>query len=87
MSATVTKKLSEERRKSIVADFLFKLGTRLRMKREKMGLSQKELSDCLEVDQTNLSRYENGERGMNVSLLPLFSVYCRFPHERAVSSG
>ena len=87
MSATVTKKLSEERRKSIVADFLFKLGTRLRMKREKMGLSQKKLSDCLEVDQTNLSRYENGERDMNVSLLPLFSVYCRFSHERAVSSG
>ncbi len=79
MSATVTKKLSEERRKSIVADFLFKLGTRLRMKREKLGLSQKELSDCLEIDQTNLSRYENGERDMNVSLLPLFSVYCRFP--------
>lgn len=71
--------LSSEQQEKLISDFLFKLGERLRIKREKAGLTQKELASCTSENNTAISRYENGERDMNVSLLPLYSVYCDFP--------
>lgn len=58
---------------------MYFLGEHLKAKRTRINLSQEELAECLETDQTTLSKYENGTRDMNVSLLPLYSVYCNFP--------
>lgn len=79
MGATITTKLSEEQTKTLITDFLRKLGTRLKGKREKINLSQKELAECLNIDQSTLSKYESGDRDMDASMLPLFSTYCKFP--------
>lgn len=78
MYKTITK-LSDEQKSTMISDFLTKLGERLELKRRRLNLSQAELADCLEVDRTTLSRYENGTRDMQVSMLPLFSTYCDFP--------
>ena len=78
MDKTITK-LSAEQTRSLVKDFLENLGRRIERKREIRNLSQSELSECLNIDRTTLSRYENGERDMPVSTLPLLSTYCKFP--------
>lgn len=75
----INTKLSDEQRNTMISDFLIKLGRRLEFKRRRLNLSQTELADCLEIDRTTLSRYENGTRDMQVSMLPLFSTYCNFP--------
>ncbi len=78
MFKTITK-LSDEQKRTMISDFLTKLGERLEFNRRRLNLSQAELADCLEIDRTTLSRYENGTRDMQVSMLPLFSTYCNFP--------
>ena len=81
MYKTITK-LSDEQRSSLISDFLTKLGERLGTKRRGKSLSQEELAYCLDVDRSTLSKYESGDRDMQVSMLPLFSTYCKFPlHE------
>lgn len=75
----VIAKLTNEEKESLVSDFLKSIGERLRDKRVLKSLSQADLADCLSIDQSTLSKYENGDRDMQISLLPLFSVYCKFP--------
>lgn len=78
MNKTITK-LNTDQKNMLVSDFMKALGKRMEIKRKRINLSQKELADCLEIDRTTLSRYENGSRDMPVSVLPLISTYCRFP--------
>jgi len=81
MYKTITK-LSAEQRSSLISDFLTKLGERIGVKRRKNSLSQEDLAYCLDIDRSTLSKYESGDRDMQVSMLPLFSTYCKFPlHE------
>lgn len=72
-------KLSKEQSNSIVQTFLQSFGERLKFRRKKVNLSQDELADCLDLEASTLSKYESGTRDMQVSLLPLISVYCDFP--------
>lgn len=82
MRGTIISNITDEQKERIISDFLIKLGSKLKAKRRRMNLSQSELSAHLDIDQTTLSKYENGDRDMSVSLLPLFSIYCNFPlHE------
>lgn len=78
MKKSITK-LSDSEEKKLKDDFLKSLGNRLKMKRIKTGLSQKEMGYCVSVDDSTISKYEKGERDMNVSNLPLYSLYCDFP--------
>lgn len=78
MQKTITK-LTNEQTNTLTSDFLSRLGRRLEFKRKQHNLSQTELADCLEIDRTTLSKYENGTRDMQISMLPLFSTYCKFP--------
>ena len=66
-------------KENLISEFLIKLGKRLEEKRKKRSLSQKELAECLSIDRSTLSKYESGDRDMQVSMLPLFSTYCKFP--------
>ena len=63
----------------MVDDFLKSIGTRLKNKRTIKSVSQEELANCLDIDQSTLSKYEKGSRDMPISLLPKFSTYCKFP--------
>ena len=78
MKHTITK-LTPLETQSMVCDFLKNLGGRLKDKRTHINLSQEELAYCLDIDQTTLSKYESGDRDMQISLLPQFSTYCKFP--------
>lgn len=78
MQKTITK-LTNEQTNTMISDFLTRLGKRLEFKRKQHNLSQTELADCLKIDRTTLSKYENGTRDMQISMLPLFSTYCKFP--------
>ena len=78
MDKTITK-LSNEKKEHLISEFLTKLGKRLEEKRQKRNLSQKDLADCLDIERSTLSKYETGDRDMQVSMLPLFSTYCKFP--------
>ncbi len=78
MYKSVTK-LTNEQKNNIISDFLTKFGNRLKEKRRKKGLSQNDLAYCLDIDRTTLSKYETGNRDMQVSMLPLLSAYCDFP--------
>lgn len=81
MNKMITK-LTDVQKDSLTSGFLAKLGKRLESKRLRLSLTQTELADCLDIDRTTLSRYESGTRDMQVSMLPLFSTYCKFPmHE------
>lgn len=71
--------LTKEQEKNIISDFLRKLGNKVRQKREKKNISQKELADFLHIDRSVLSKYENGQTDMVVSKLPMISLYCDFP--------
>lgn len=77
--SVVTRKLSDEQTKKLVEDFLYKLGDRLRIKRNKINLTQAELSKCIDISQSELSKIESGQSDPNVSVLPLYSTYCNFP--------
>lgn len=77
--AIVTGKLSDEQTKKLIEDFLYKLGDRLRIKRNKINLTQAELSKCIDISQSELSKIESGQSDPNVSILPLYSTYCNFP--------
>ncbi len=79
MGAIISGRLSDEQKNTLVTGFLKNLGQKLRSKRNRANLSQSELSACLDITQTTLSKYESGTRDMQVSMLPLFSTYCKFP--------
>lgn len=72
-------KLPAEQSSGLVDSFMKAFGRRIRARREKVNLSQKELARCLDLTASALSRYETGSRAMQVSSLPLFSVYCGVP--------
>ena len=68
-----------EDKKKLVEVFLIKLGEKIKYKREIKGLKQEALASYLEVDKSNISRYEAGCVDFPVSKLPLISKYCDFP--------
>ena len=73
------KMLNAEDENRLRENFLKQLGMTIRAKREKKNISQGVLAECLHVTDATISRYERGERDMNVSTLPLISTYCGFP--------
>lgn len=49
------------------------LGQRIRLAREKKGLSQRRLAEIVDRDQTAISEIERGNRGVDASDLPKFA--------------
>ena len=45
------------------------IGSKLKKLRVENGYSQRQLAEYLEIDQSNLSKIENGERNFNMTLL------------------
>ena len=45
---------------------LEKIGARIRIKRESLGMTQQELADMVNVTRNTISRYENGETEVGV---------------------
>ena len=76
---SVRTKLTEVQTKQLVEDFLYKLGEKLRIKRTRINLTQTELANSISMSQSEISKIENGQADANVSILPLYSVYCNFP--------
>lgn len=74
----ITGRLSDVQKKELITGFLKNLGERLMLKRNVRNISQQELAECLNIDRSTLSKYESGDRNMQVSMLPLFSTYCKF---------
>ena len=54
-------------------------GQRLRLARERLGLSQEELASKLERDQRAISEYEHGKRKITAVELPLFAKELNVP--------
>ena len=75
----IVTKLSASQEKEIKKNFLKTLGRRLKEKRTVRSVSQAEIGKVLSLDATSISKYESGDQDMNVSLLPLYSVYYDFP--------
>ena len=48
---------------------LEKIGARIRIKRESLGMTQQELADMVNVTRNTISRYENGETEVGVITL------------------
>ena len=48
---------------------LEKIGARIRIKRESLGMTQQELADMVNVTRNTISRYENGETEIGVIML------------------
>ena len=48
---------------------LEKIGARIRIKRESLGMTQQELADMVNVTRNTISRYENGETEIGVITL------------------
>lgn len=78
MHKTITN-LTDEQKYNLITSFLKNLGERLKAKRKNRSITQEDLADCLGIDHTTISKYETGDRDMQVSMLPLFSTYCNFP--------
>lgn len=58
-------------------DRMIVLGARLYSLRENLGLSQSQVADYLDIDQSLLSRIEKGERKISINLLEkLADLYC-----------
>lgn len=55
------------------------LGDRIRVARERLGLSQTELARLISKDQRAVSEYEHGERRIYVTDLPTFSEALEVP--------
>ena len=48
---------------------LEKIGAKIRIKRESLGMTQQELADMVNVTRNTISRYENGETEIGVIML------------------
>ncbi|MBZ0285238.1 MAG: helix-turn-helix transcriptional regulator [Anaerolineae bacterium] len=55
------------------------LGERIRIARERRGLSQEEFAARISRDQRAVSEYEHGKRRISVNELPLFAVVLDVP--------
>ncbi|MGN0321360.1 MAG: helix-turn-helix transcriptional regulator [Lachnospira sp.] len=71
-------RLTDEQEKKLSKDFLNMIGKVIHKNRTKHNISQKELAECLEVSESSISNYENGNQDMPVTKLPLISTYCGF---------
>lgn len=60
------------------ADNLKRIGSVIRTKRKRAGISEKELAKELNVTKSTISRYENGEMEIPASVLPLICEICSF---------
>lgn len=72
-------KLTKAQSDGIVQTFLRSFGERLKSRRKRVNVSQEEPAECPGLDASTLSKYESGTRDMQISLLPLTSIYCDFP--------
>ena len=72
---------------------LVAIGTRIRIRREELGLTQQDLADMLGINRNTLSRYENGEIEMKIGMLFLIAevlqttVYCLLYSKRKTLSN
>jgi transcriptional regulator with XRE-family HTH domain len=55
------------------------LGNRIRVARERLGLSQEELGTVVSKDQRAISQYENGKRKLSATDLPTFAQTLKVP--------
>lgn len=58
------------------------LGQRLKELRESAGLSQKQLAECLSVDQSMVSKFESGERSISATQLEAVCDIICYPIEK-----
>ena len=72
---------------------LVAIGTRIRIRREELGLTQQDLADMLGINRNTLSRYENGKIEMKIGMLFLIAevlqttVYCLLYSKRKTLSN
>ncbi len=60
-------------------DDLEKIGLRVRAIRKEQGLGQAELARVLDVDETAISKIENGKRGLAASELAVLCEHLKMP--------
>lgn len=58
------------------------LGQRLRKLREASGLSQKQIAECLSVDQSLISKFESGERSINSTQIDTICNIVCYPEDK-----
>ena len=61
--------------------------TRLRQCRELLGLSQKQLAERTEMDQSLISHYESGRRDPSIANLVRLKVALGVPYEMLLGAG
>ena len=80
------KYMSPTDKQAIRDAFLQDFGEYLNRKRLGKNISMEDLADFLDVSQSTMSRYENGNSDMNISNIPLLSLYCGFSMKNCFSS-
>ncbi|MBQ7431374.1 helix-turn-helix transcriptional regulator [Butyrivibrio sp.] len=61
------------------SSFLKHVGEIIRHKRKKAGVTPKTLSKDLDISQSTLSRYENGNTEIGVTMMEKIGKYLKFP--------
>ena len=80
------KYMSPVEKQAIRSAFLKDFGEYLNRKRLGKNISMEDLADFLDVSQSTMSRYENGNSDMSISNIPLLSLYCGFSMKNCFSS-
>lgn len=76
--------LSDEERTT--AEFIASIAASIQLQRKKLGMTQKELGDKLNVSQAIVSRWENGEENFTVATLAKISAALDIALQNPLSS-
>ncbi|MEG0473919.1 MAG: helix-turn-helix transcriptional regulator [Christensenella sp.] len=76
--------LSDEERTT--AEFIASIAASIQIQRKKLGITQKELGDKLNVSQAIVSRWENGEENFTVATLAKISAALNIALQNPLSS-
>ena len=78
--------MTPEEKQLVRENFLIDFGRYISRKRLNKNISMEDLAEFIGVSQSTLSRYENGKSDMNISNIPLLSLYCDFALDKCFSS-
>ena len=65
-------------KETFISDYRQKVGDMIKESREKLGYSQDELADMMNVNRSTISKIENGKFAYNIDLLAKLSWYLKF---------